>query len=57
MIEKEKYLYWLNADDPKLDQEVVFREMYSRIGSIFHILQMNEYNIANTLAIEEFEKE
>lgn len=57
MIEKEKYLYWLNADDPKLDQEVVFREMYSRIGLIFHIVQMNEYNIANILAIEEFEKE
>ena len=57
MIEKEKYLYWLNADDSKLDQEVVFREMYSRIGLIFHIVQMNEYNIANILAIEEFEKE
>lgn len=57
MIEKEKYLYWLNADDPKLDQEVVYREMYSRIGVIFHIIQMNEYNIANILALEEFEKE
>ena len=57
VIEKGKYLYWLNADDPKLDQEVVFREMYSRIGLIFHIMQMNEYNIANILAIEEFEKE
>lgn len=57
MIEKEKYLYWLNADDPKLDQEVVYREMYSRIGVIFHTIQMNEYNIANILALEEFEKE
>lgn len=57
MVEKEKYLYWLNADDLKLDKEVVFREMYSRIGLIFHIVQMNEYNIANIVAIEEFEKE
>ena len=57
MIEKEKYLYWLNVDDPKLDQEVVYREMYSRIGAIFHTIQMNEYNIANILALEEFEKE
>ena len=57
MIEKGKYLYWLNADDSKLDQEVVYRDMYSRIGVIFHTIQMNEYNIANILALEEFEKE
>lgn len=56
MINKEKYLYWLNVANPKLDQEVVYREMYSRIGMILHILQMNEYNIANILALEEFEK-
>ena len=31
--------------------------LYSRIGLIFHIMQMNEYNSANILAIEEFEKE
>lgn len=57
MIEKEKYLYWLNVDDPNLDKEVVYREMYSRIGVILHTLQMNEYNVANILALEEFEKE
>ncbi len=56
MIEKKKYLFWLNVDDPNFDQEVVYREMYSRIGWIIHTLQMNEYNIANILALEEFEK-
>lgn len=57
MIKKEKYLYWLNLENPNLDIEVVFREMYSRIGLIFHIIQMNEYNIANILSLEEFENE
>lgn len=57
MIKKEKYLYWLNLEDPNLDIEVVFREMYSRIGLIFHMIQMNEYNIANILSLEEFENE
>ena len=31
--------------------------MYTRVGLILHTLQMNEYNIANILALEEFEKE
>lgn len=53
----EKYLYWLNSKDPNSDKETVFREMYSRIGYIFHIIQMIEYNITNILALEEFEKE
>lgn len=57
MVDKSKYLYWLNKDDPNLTIEVVWREMYSRIGHIFHIIQMVEYNIANILSIEEFEKE
>lgn len=34
-----------------------FSEMYTRVGLILHTLQMNEYNIANILALEEFEKE
>ncbi len=57
MIKKEKYLYWLNLENPNFDIEVVFREMYSRIGLIFHTIQMNEYNIANILSLEEFENE
>ena len=57
MIDKNKYLYWLNEKDLNLTEEVVWREMYSRIGHIFHIVQMVEYNIANILSIEEFEKE
>lgn len=57
MIEKEKYLYWLNESEPKFEQDVVYREMYSRVGYIFHIFQMIEYNIANILALEEFENE
>ena len=56
MIDKQKYLYWAKNDD-KLTDEIVWREMYSRIGYIFHLIQMVEYNIANILAIEEFEKE
>ena len=57
MIDKEKYLYWMNPDDPLLESQLIWREMYSRIGFIFHIIQMAEYNLANILAIEEFEKE
>ena len=55
MVNKTKYLYWLNTKDSNLTEEVVWREMYSRIGHIFHIVQMVEYNIANILSIEEFE--
>lgn len=57
MIDKEKYLYWMNPDDPLLESQLIWREMYSRIGFIFHTIQMAEYNLANILAIEEFEKE
>ena len=57
MIEKGNYLYWLQADNPNLDLEIVWRELYARIGMIFHIIQMNEYNIANIIALEEYEKE
>lgn len=57
MIDKNKYLYWLNTDDPNLTEEIVWREMYSRIGHAFHVIQMVEYNISNILSIEEFEKE
>ncbi|MBO4856795.1 MAG: hypothetical protein J5511_05460 [Bacilli bacterium] len=57
MIDNSKYLYWLRNDSDALTQEVVWREMYSRIGSLFHIIQMVEYNIANIISIEEYEKE
>lgn len=57
MIDREKYLYWMNPDEPLLESALVWREMYSRIGFIFHTIQMAEYNLANILAIEEFEKE
>ncbi|MDD4154816.1 MAG: hypothetical protein PHT30_05355 [Bacilli bacterium] len=57
MIDKEKYLYWMNPDDPLFESQLIMREMYSRIGFIFHVIQMAEYNLANILAIEEFEKE
>ena len=57
MIDKSKYLYWLNKDDPQIDGEVVWRELYSKIGCFFHTVQMVEYNIANIISIEEFEKE
>lgn len=56
MIDKNKYLYWLNVDDPRFEEEIVYREMYSRIGCILHIFQMIEYNIANILSVEEYEK-
>ena len=39
MIDKSKYLYWLNKDDPQIDGEVVWRELYSRIGCFFHTVQ------------------
>lgn len=54
MIKKEKYTYWL--DSHNLNEEVIYREMYARIGHIFHIVQMVEYNIANVLAIERYIK-
>lgn len=57
MIDKSKYLYWLQSDSDNMTQEVIWREMYSRIGIIFHIIQMVEYNIANIISIEEYEKE
>lgn len=57
MIDKEKYLYWMNPDDPLFESQLTMREMYFRIGFIFHVIQMAEYNLANILAIEEFEKE
>lgn len=57
MIDKDKYLYWINPENPRLECEVVGREMYSRIGHAFHIVQMIEYNLSNIMAIEEFEKE
>ena len=47
MIDKTKYLYWFDPDNPSFEEEVVWRELYSRIGYIFHIVQMVEYNIAN----------
>lgn len=56
VIDKNKYLYWLDENNPELEQEKVYREMYSRIGHILHIVQMIEYNIANILSLEEFEK-
>ena len=56
MIDRKKYLYWVNKDDPNFPREVVWREMYSRFGFAFHLVQMVEYNIANILSIEEFEK-
>lgn len=54
-VNLENYLYWSKQDN--LVEEIVYREMYSRFGYIFHTLQMVEYNLANILAIEEFEKE
>ena len=56
MIDKNKYLYWLDSNNPNLEDEVVHREMYSRIGLILHNLQMIEYNIANILSLEEYEE-
>ena len=56
MIDKERYIYWLEGDKDTLNQEVVWRELYSRFGYIFHVVQMLEYNIANIIAIEKFKK-
>ena len=62
MVDKNKYLYWLTEKtkeecfNENLD-EIIYREMYARIGYMFHLFQMNEYNIANILALEEFEKQ
>ena len=55
MIDISKYNYWLKEENMN-DNEIVFREMYTRIGHIFHIIQMIEYNISNILAIEDFQK-
>ena len=55
-MDKNRYLYWLNPKNPLFEKEVVHREMYSRVGYCFHLLQMVEYNLANILSIEEFEK-
>lgn len=56
MVDARKYLYWCDVNNPDFDKEVVWREMYSRIGYLFHLYQMCEYHIANILAIELFEK-
>jgi len=47
MLAENKYLYWLNKDNIEINDEVVWRELYCRIGCIFHTIQMIEYNIAN----------
>ena len=57
MIDESKYLYCLDRDDCDQLKETVWLEMYSRFGFVFHVVQMIEYNIANILAVEEFEKE
>lgn len=57
MVDTSRYLYWLKDNSDNMTKEVVFREMYSRIGHFFHVIQMVEYNIANIISIEEFEKE
>lgn len=56
MIDRTKYLYWFNPEDEQFEKDIVWREMYSRIGYVFHLVQMVEYNIANILALEEYEK-
>ncbi len=56
-MNQEKYLYWFDTQNPYFLHEVVFREMYARIGHIFHLIQMIEYNLANIMALEEFDKE
>ena len=57
MVNTSRYLYWLKDNSDNMTKEVVFREMYSRLGHFFHVIQMVEYNIANIISIEEFEKE
>jgi len=56
MIDKTKYLYWLSNDEEANIKEIIWRELYTRIGYNFHVIQMIEYNIANIISIEEFEK-
>lgn len=56
MLDENKYLYWLNKNNIEINDEVVWRELYCRIGYIFHVIQMIEYNIANIIALEKFEK-
>ena len=56
-MDYRKYLYWYKPDQPSFEEDLVYREMYCRIGYIFHIIQMIEYNIAMILSIEEWEKE
>lgn len=34
MIDKEKYLYWMNPDDPLLESQLIWREMYSIWGIV-----------------------
>lgn len=35
MIDKEKYLYWMNPDDPLLESQLIWREMYSKIANLY----------------------
>ena len=56
-MDYRKYLYWYKPDQPSFEEDLVYREIYCRIGYIFHIIQMIEYNIAMILSIEEWEKE
>ena len=56
MIDNTKYLSWLDNDSPVLEDEMAYCEMCSKIGHILHVIQMIEYNIANILSLEEFER-
>ncbi len=56
MFDENKYLYWLDKNNIEINAEVIWRELYGRIGCIFHTIQMIEYNMANIIALEEFEK-
>lgn len=56
-VDQAKYLYWFDSNESSFEQQMVWRELYSSIGYFFHVVQMAEYNIANILSIEEFEKE
>lgn len=53
MIDKTKYFYWLTGSEEEQEKEIVWREMYSAIGYIVHLMQMIDYNIANILAISD----
>lgn len=57
MIDINDYSYWIDSNNPNFSKEIVWREMYSRIGYLFHLYQMCEYNIANILAVELFDRE